>query len=232
MLHSSIQPFRRRFVHIISVLVPAAAVLTAGDAVWKSKPISQWTADEARQVLAESPWAKPTRIAILPKLSEDQLREGGRMGGGNTRFALRPSAEPDLAATRKAGVTVRWESALPIRAAELKSGDTTAPVWDGDYYAIAVDGIPGVTPVAQKALRGELKQTTYLRRSDKKTLRPERVDILISGTDVARIVYLFSRSAELTGSDARVQFVTQVGRVVVNQSFDLGEMQLQGKLEL
>jgi hypothetical protein len=46
------------------------------------------------------------------------------------------------------------------------------------------------------------------------------------------IVYLFPLSAEITTSDQRIEFVAQIGRVGIAQSFDLAEMQFQGRLEL
>ena len=41
-------------------LIVAAASLTAADPAWKSKPVAQWTEEDAKQVLAKSPWAKET----------------------------------------------------------------------------------------------------------------------------------------------------------------------------
>jgi hypothetical protein len=129
-------------------------------------------------------------------------------------------------------VGVRWESAAPVRAAELKAGETGAPDWEGDYYAIAVYDVPGITPVVQKSLSGELKQTAFLKRNGKKDLKPVRVDIALSGNKLARVVYWFPRSAGITTDDKRVDFVAQIGRLYVAQFFETGEMQFQGKLEL
>jgi hypothetical protein len=46
------------------------------------------------------------------------------------------------------------------------------------------------------------------------------------------IVYLFPLSAEISPKDGRIEFNAQIGRLAFAQSFDLGEMQFQGKLEL
>ena len=234
MMHDLNWQFRVRIVLRISFLLSAVVMLTAADATWKSKSISQWTLEDARQVLANSPWAKPTAIAILPRLTEDQLRDGGRMGGGTTHFWKRPDADSNVAAGggEHASIEVRWESALPVRAAEVKAGETGAPAWDGDYYAIAVYDLPGITPAIQKNLRGALKQTTCLKRGGKKDLKPERVEISVSAGNLARIVYLFPRSAGLTTLDTRVEFVSQIGRIFVAQFFETGEMRLGGQLEL
>src|SRR5579871_1313464 len=61
-------------------LTAIAPHLLAADSAWISKPASQWTEEDARQLLARSPWARATRAGITRRLTEDQLREGGQMG--------------------------------------------------------------------------------------------------------------------------------------------------------
>jgi hypothetical protein len=63
----------------IPMLVAAATCLIAAP-VWETKSASQWTEEDARQVLAKSPWSKPTRAVITRRLTEEQLSEGGKMG--------------------------------------------------------------------------------------------------------------------------------------------------------
>jgi hypothetical protein len=46
------------------------------------------------------------------------------------------------------------------------------------------------------------------------------------------VVYVFPLSAEITRNDRQLQFEAQIGRIVVAQMFDLGEMEFMGKLEL
>ena len=210
-----------------------AIPLIAADPSWKTKPISAWTADDAAQILTNSPWVKRTAFAIVPERSEAQLREGGKLGGGGKRAGL-GALDKSLFADPKQRppLQVRWESAAPVRAAELTSRETDAPVWQGEYYAIAVYDVPGVTPLVQKFLAGDLKQTTTLKRSGGKPLKPIRVDIALSGDKLARIVYLFPRAAELTTYDKRIEFTSQIGRIVVTQFFDLDQMQFDGKLQL
>ena len=199
----------------------------AADPSWKTKPIRQWTAEDARQVLGDSPWVKHASIAILPQRSEAQMREGGKMGGGGKNAGLGPLSDVG----RDSTLEVRWESAGAVRAAELKAGDT-GPDWDGDYYAIAVYDVPGITPLSQKTLQSDLKQTTLLKRDGKKDLKPARVEIALLGRNLARMVYLFPRSPEITLADERVQFVAQIGRLYIVQFFDLAAMQFEGKLDL
>jgi hypothetical protein len=209
-----------------SFLFLAVAILMAADA-WKSKPIAQWTTEDAKAVLADSAWAKKTPLAAVTQRGEPQLREGGRMGGG----ARRPKEGAPVQPTGPNVLVVRWESALPIRTAELKAGEVGAPDWDGDYYVIAVYDVPGLT-WNQKLLNNELKRGAVLKRAGKKDLKPERVDLVPQENRRARVVYLFPRSEAITLEDANVEFVAEMASWSITQEFHPQEMQLLGKLEL
>jgi hypothetical protein len=142
---------------------------------------------------------------------------GGQPGGGS--YAL-PK------------VTLRWESAMPIRTAELKARDNDAPVIDDKHYAIAVYGVPGRFLAGdEKKLEGELKKEATLRRDGKKEIKPSSVKIVDKpGGQV--VVYEFSTSNEITRDDHRVEFNAKMGRLQLDQSFFLDDMVLQGKREL
>ena len=56
------------------------AVLFAADPSWKTKPISDWSEQDAHQILTDSPWAGTVMAIISPLPTEDQRREGGNMG--------------------------------------------------------------------------------------------------------------------------------------------------------
>ena len=48
----------------------------------------------------------------------------------------------------------------------------------------------------------------------------------------AVVVYLFPYAAEISKKDSTVEFVALIGRLQVSQTFNVEEMQFQGKLEL
>jgi hypothetical protein len=229
-------------------LLPAAVLLTAldaswaADANWKDKLPQQWDMNDAKAVLADSPWVKYVTPEPLRDLSVSERREGGDWEAGIGRgvgldaliglFGGRGAAEALARAhvkPRPPKVMVRWESALPVRAAEQIVGETNAPVLDRDHYAIAVYDIP--TPNRWN-LAGELKGISFLKREKKKNLKPSHVEILRHADGTATVVYLFPVSAEITKGDGRLEFVAQIGRLFVTQSFYTGEMQLQGQLQL
>jgi hypothetical protein len=238
---------------LVQTLVAAAACLmaAAADPAWESKPASQWTEEDARQVLAKSPWAKPTGAVITRRLTEEQLREGGQMGqprgignGGVDPKGSGPKVSPNILTGPGGGdrsprslpqpirLQLRWESALPVRLAELKLRQIEAPRLQGDGYSIAVYGVPGSgfkgTP---EQLGQPLKNLAVLKREGKKDVRPVRVEVF-QREDGAVVVYLFPLSAEISKSDRRIRFEAQIGRIVFAQDFDLSEMEFLGKLEL
>lgn len=218
-------------------------MLFAADPAWFSKPIAQWDAEDAKQVLANSPWVKYARPAVLPELTEAQRREGGQMGGGkgvglqelSGGGVFAPTPNPQAGKARAASgyadaLTVRWESALPVRVAELKAKEIGAPDWDGDFYAIAVYDVPGLKATNSEA--SILKREAFLKRDGKKDIKPERVDVLARANGLAIVVYLFPRSDEISRDDKRVRFTAQIARLYLERDFDPLEMVFQGKLQL
>jgi hypothetical protein len=219
----------------------AAVLLVAADPSWKERPISQWDQNDAKQVLTDSPWAKYVTPQQLRDLSPNECIAAGDWTGctgkgvgiaGTGLLGARREAEAIARAHAHpppGTVVVRWESALPVRAAEQKAGETGVPSVDSDHYAIAVYDIP--TPKRWNLAR-ELTGIAFLKRYKKKDLRPSRVEILREPGGTATVVYLFSSSVEISKRDGRIEFVAQIGRLFVSQFFYPAEMQLQGQLEL
>jgi hypothetical protein len=233
----------------LCVLPVSATLLMATDPVWMNKPIQDWTQEDARQVLAHSPWARSIKAAITRLQSEDERREGGNMGqergigfdgiDKGPRPKL-PTGLPDLIkpdngarpAPQSVTLQLRWESALPISAAEMKAGFIEPPNLPGEGYRLAVYGVPSASVKGDPKSLGEpLKKLAVLRRDGKKDVKPSSVEVF-QREDGFAIVYTFPLSAEITRKDGRVEFDAQIGRIVISQSFDVGEMQFQGKLEL
>jgi hypothetical protein len=214
------------------------------DVAWKAKEINQWTEEDARQVLTESPWAKST-IGIISRLqTEDERREGGKMGQDHgVGFDGVDASKPTVVETLRGAIdprrssqpirlTVRWESALPIRAAEIKVGVVEPPTLEGDGYRIAVYGIPGGDfKKDPKSLGNPLKKEAALKRAGRKDVKPSRVEVF-QREDGLVVVYLFPLSAEISRKDGLVEFEARIGRIGVVQQFNIKEMQYQGNLEL
>lgn len=241
----------RTFLPQSLCLIVAMPYLIAADPVWKSKPASQWTEEDARQVLTKSPWAREIRATITRRLTEEQLREAGQMGQprgvGNEGVDPKgsgPKVSPNIltgpggddrsrrSLPQSITLQLRWESALPVRLAELKSREVEPPTLAGDGYSIAVYGVPsGDFKGTPEHLGEPLKSLATLKREGKKDARPVRVEVFQRETGVV-VVYLFPLSAEITRKDGRIRFEAQIGRIVLAQDFDLSEMEFRGKLEL
>lgn len=242
-------PFRARVYLLICAPV---ALLLAADPPWKTKPPAQWTEQDARQLLEKSPWSREVVAGVARRESEDELREGGQMGqpkgpgydnvdpkgsgpklptsigdiftGSNT-----PSARSLVQAMR---LRLRWETALPVRLAELKAHENEPPTLEGEGYRITVYGVPsGNFKGDPKKLGNPLREGAVLRRDGKKDVKPTSVEVFQLPNELA-VVYLFPFSAEISKRDGHVEFEAHIGRVVVAQVFNLDEMDFQGKLEL
>jgi hypothetical protein len=241
----------RNFMLTAFCLLAGAAHLRAADPAWMNKPAAQWTQEDASQVLNASPWVKQVRATVTRRLTEDQLREGGQMGqplgvgnegvdpkGSGPKVSANIFSGPggdDRSARslpRPISLKLRWESALPVRLAELKSHEIEPPTLEGDGYRIAVYGVPGSGFKGDpKQLGAPLKNLAALKREGKKDVKPIRVEVF-QREDGIVVAYLFPLSAEISRKDQRIQFEAQIGRIVLAQEFVLSDMEFMGQLEL
>jgi hypothetical protein len=236
------------------VLAITASVALAADPAWRTKSPAEWSEGDAQIVLNASPWAKEIRAGVTRRLSEDELREGGKMGqptgigydgvDPNRKRVNLPTKPTDLVLPESdearrlrsaiPGITVRlrWESALPVRLAELKAHQIEPPTLEGDGYRIAVYGLPGgYFKGDPRKLGAPLKEEAFIRREGKKDIKPSSAEVF-QQPDGWAVVYLFPFSAEISPKDKKIEFGATIGRIVVLQPFDLSEMMFQGKLEL
>jgi hypothetical protein len=229
---------RQESKRLVWMLPVTGVLLMAADIAWKDKPIPAWTQEDVREILDDSPWAKTVKAGVTRLEGEDERREGGKMGqdrgvgfdginNKGARPALRSAATPAQFIT----LHVRWETALPMRMAQLKSGGLVSPSPE-DGYVIAVYGVPGSFFTSDpKKLGDPFKKDAVLKRDGKRDVRPSRAEVF-QREEGAVVVYSFPLSAEISRKDGRVEFSAQIGRIVLDQVFDLEAMQFQGNLEL
>ena len=251
------------------VLPISISLLAAGDQPWKDKQIAAWSEDDAKQVLADSPWAKTVTPTLARSEDGGERRRGGGMGGGGgigiggiglgipglggmgRRGGMGGGGYPGgggggypggpqqrgpndggTYSNQPPDLKLRWESALPVRSAELKVRDTSAPTVDEGHYAIAVYGVPHrMANADSKDLASQLKKEAALKRDGQKDVKPSSVEVL-QRDDGPVVLYLFPRSKEITRQDKRIQFDARIGRLQLTQSFYPEDMTYQGKLEL
>ena len=184
---------------------------------------------------------------IARRQTEDERREGGNMGQptgvgfdgvedkkrthtqhGNP-FAIDKSPGPKVPPIR---LLVRWESALPIRAAEFKAHEPQPPTLSDNGYSIAVYGVPASYAKGDPTSLGKpLRESAALKREGKKDVLPSSVEVFQLENSVV-VVYHVSAVAEIGKKDNVVEFSALIGRLQVSQHFLVEEMQFQGKLEL
>jgi hypothetical protein len=225
----------------VALFPVSALLLMAADTSWKTKQTEQWTEDDARQVLAKSPWVQKATPRLLPKQSENARRQGGKMGGSQgvgleaispaSLFGAKPTATHAARPSLLRPLEIRWESAGPVRVAEIKSHEEDAPDLDGGQYAIAVYDVPGLD-IEQKTLLVDLKRESALVRDGKKDLKPSQVELLPQANGLTTVVFLFPRTDEITIDDKRVTFTAVFDHLAVAQFFYTKDMQFQGKLDL
>lgn len=218
----------------------AALIATPVEHSWRDSPISQWSEEDAKQILADSPWAKKVQLNVVRNLSPFERRDGGDWeagipsGIGMATLGLLAdwrdieALEHAYSLSNVGTVMVRWESALPVRAAEAKVGAAVAGL-TGEDYAIAVHD---VHPPFRWNLAKQLQGVAYLRIDGKKSVKPSRVLVLPKSDGLATLVYLFPRSVEISKKGRSLGFVAQIGRLFVSVSFSPQDMRLQNELQL
>lgn len=231
------------------LVIAGGATLTAEAQVWKDKLIAEWSVEEARQVLTDSPWAKtvtPTpdgsgrlgqqRVGMGPGgigiggvgIGLPGMGRRGGMGGSGRGSNDDGSQDPGQMPT----LTLRWVSAMPVSSAELIAHEMSAPAVDENHYAIAVYGVPGrMIHGDPNNLGAELKNHAAKKREGKKDMKPSSVEVLMHEEGPV-ILYLFPRSNEITRKDRRIELDAEIGRLKLARDFFPDEMVYQGKLEL
>lgn len=210
---------------------------------WQSRPYADWTEREARQVLADSPWAKQTaaRLNTPPGFSAPRTPNplgggvhgsvGGTIGTYGTRgvdgeISGGPRDNPAPAAAISTTVTARWESALPVRQAESKLHQEAVEERKA-AYVIAILGLPREIEIYNPQ---EFRSQAFLKIKGKKRIAADDVKIVMpEGTPV--ILLFFPRAQPVALADKEIE-LTLNGVLELRQKFALKEMYCLGKLEL
>lgn len=240
----------KRSARLLWIIPVSAALLLAADPPWMHKAVPDWTETDAERILSDSPWAKSIKANILRRQSEDERRAGGNMGQetgvGFDGLDLPRRKLPTLKgmlfgigevnirpATQTVGLLLRWETALPVRVAELKSHVIEPPTLSTEGYSLAVYGIPvaKVKNPDPKVLGEPFMKDVSLKREGREPVKASLVEVFMRD-DMSLVVITFPVSAEITKKDGHIEVDAQIGRVVFAQTFDLDQMEFQGKLQL
>ncbi len=210
----------RRLVALIPLLV------FAGD-FWNEKKPADWTAEEKKQLLTQSPWAKQVAADIVDTSTRnDRFRNRMALGGyGNTKA-------PPMSQMGQSAMTVRWESAAPV----LPIAPEGAPRKSKEFYIISVSGMP-VEPQTSSGdeFKERLMDAALIRVKGRDPLRPDDAVIhtdVIGGVPRTILYFLFSRDYIIKPSDKEVSFEFKMGPIQTEAKFFPKEMTVNGKLAL
>lgn len=233
--------FRRFFA---AVLV-TAMVNGAQPQPW-DKPVDAWTAEDVAALLNNSPWSLQTVAVMEDPADAIEPAPAGPPDTGERGPNKKPwdggVGRNRMGRLATIPVTVRWESALPIRQAQK---DAAAPA---QSYVISLAGlIPagryrgvGKTETSstsdgsfdarnpEEVLEAFMAYSTISQKTGT-DLQPEDVK-LDPATGVVRI--FFSRKTAIDPGQKEILFITHFGKLNVRAKFKLANMRYHGNLEL
>jgi hypothetical protein len=177
-------------------------------------------------------------------------RGGGGSGSGGTDGISLPSS-----------ATVRWESAKPVQEAEARLNalhasydsrpseaqadakpETQPETKPSDHYVVSLLGIriPNARgrddddnsgKITNTRAYDQFMSTTQLVIKNKTPISPDKVKF-IDDRGQSEIQFLFPKTSPITADDKEVTFQTTIGRVKVENKFNLKKMTRNGRLEL
>ena len=164
----------------------------------------------------------------------------GRVGGADAGLAMPP---PDSPIDQGLPVMIRWQTALPVRQAQMRAKygkeAATAPgarkILDQEpaRYVISVAGIPGalVTLGGAENAKHSIQDQTTLTAKGKPALHPDAVEF-VPGADNVEVLLAFPKTSPFTPADQEIEFASRIGTVDVKYRFRLKDMVVHDKLEL
>jgi hypothetical protein len=167
---------------------------------------------------------------------------GGEFGGGPP---MGGGGYGEGGGTPAPKVTVRWESAEPVREALTKSEAghlAQLAEWSKEFYVITASGIPLMgggrrssaeqpDPARIQQMQQRIVQAAALTRKGKEPVTPTRA-ATIRGKEGIILVFLFPRTAAISAEDKDVTFETVAGPMSLKSKFNLKDMVYDGKLTL
>lgn len=238
-------------------------LFAGGSDFWNKKDPRNWSSEEIERLITKSPWAKEVTAEFnrsmggergggmgTPPIGGRSGRQGGGMGippigrggmgiptiGGGRRRGGSPGG------MERPRVTVRWESAKPIREA-LK-----APLPDSltGRYVISVNGLPAMAdrrrrqpdeagedaPRQRQDRIERLKESTFLQPKGKDPVQPGVVERQPSAAGASFLFGFLREDFALRPEDKEVTFTMARGPLEIKAKFKLSGMVYHSELAL
>lgn len=255
--HPNVRAFQRSALVRLLISLTACLVAFGASQPW-SKDSAQWTAVDIGRVLTDSPWAQQAMATFGKQLEPDDMpvapppgAEGnlaGSRGVSDGHWDGGVSRNTGIGETPTLPVTVRWDSALPMREALTRSQkNPSISERAAKDYVITVIGLAsasahGASPANADSSDGverEPQDPTEIARAfvansslvprGKAAIAPEDAKY---DPATGAIHLFFPRTAAITAGEKEVTFVTRFGSLTVRKRFRLKEMTYKGQLEL
>ncbi len=182
---------------------------------------------------------------VLLAMANWQNKDAGDWNGNETHQVLSESPWSKTARLNSASeVTVRWQSALPVRLALSKAAGghpDAANMEDLGEYVIAVSGIPSRSLRLFEAANGQrdkpggienqLRSSTALWRGGRDPIYPAKVEVSPFG-EARVMLFYFPKGDPIELADKEVEFRLTTARMGLKRKFALRDMTYQGKLQL
>ncbi len=225
------------FAALVFTIAVGAAPLEGKD--WKKKPPAEWTAEEALEVLQNSPWAKKkmvlvNRIALRQGSRTADAGRNGRIPGGRRR---NPRNTRDRGEFPNSTFLVRLESARPVAAAfarlqelELEVSaryQSPPPRLPEDRYVITVKAVvlrrrSGKTGLQK--MPEERLMTVALLKTRHGQVNPAEVERSCEGATAA-VHFFFPRTSEgaplINPQNPQMEFRIKSKRISLKAKFTL-----------
>lgn len=164
-----------------SLMIALASAVSFGQRPWQ-RPPEQWTDTEARQILADSPWAKSITARVW-----------------------RWPASPGSTHPEPFPATVRWESATPVRIALRKVGLSPAVATDYAHFVVVVVSLPRKSSATMDA---RTSAVASLKPTGSQPLAAVSVKFLEQDDNQPLLAFTFPKTPDLTEPrELRLPFV-------------------------
>jgi hypothetical protein len=251
-------PSRRRLLQAAAIWPAFRSLQAARKEFWDSKSPAEWSSDEKRILLSQSPWAREgiVRFQVEKKGAGAPGSYQGVARPGNDVPGARPGAVPGSVPSVPIGerpppvpttdtgqdvqfrVLARWESAKPVRLA----GGPELPDESARFYVIRLQGMPLLPPPKVKpgepasdpneGMLDAIKQSSRLERKDKPAIPCAHL-LTGSGESATELLLFFARVTDpITLRDKMVTLDSRFGPFHLSLKFPLKDMIYQGELAL
>jgi len=247
-----------------AVVAGCCALTLIAEDFWLKKPYTEWGDKEAARLLQNSPWARQVSVSMggpSQAMGSGGGGRGGGRGGGMGDITSGAADNPNMNGPNTRGrggsgegqleslgggpsilLTVRWQSALPVRQAVVvsKLGRQKATSEEANKflnheltgYVVALIGLPGAMARMPGERLNEIARTaTALRIKDKDPIPALKAEA-VSRDNLVDLYFVFPKTSPITLEDKEVEFAVSVGHIEVKRKFKLKDMMIGDKLEL